>query len=308
MLAAATLVSAGSNVTVTIREADREGWGAELQRQSTGRPAVDIVLTSGNRKLDWRNSSTPVTVSLPYKLSTGEAHEFLAVRYIDDSGQVYDVASGHYNLLTGQVMFRTSHFSEYAVVSAAPAFGDLSQSPWAGQAIGALAAKGIIRGQSETAFNPKAQITRADLVIMLSAVLELDQQPAAAPGNIYADVRPDAYYAQAVSSFRALGIAEGTGGNRFEPEKAVSRQDAAVLAQRALALMPGVPNHEAAPEQLSRFADVQAVSGYARDSISQLLQAKLLQGDNGKFNPQLRLSRAEAAVLIYNIYNYVYVK
>lgn len=190
--------------------------------------------------------------------------------------------------------------------TAAPAFSDLSHSSWAKQAIAALAAKGMIRGQSETVFNPKAPVTRADLVMMLSAVLELDPKPPATPGNIYADVRQDAYYAHAVSSFRALGIAVGTGSNRFEPDKAVTRQDAAVLAQRALALMPGVPKLEAAAEQLSRFADMQAVSGYARDSISQLLQAKLLQGDGGRLNPQLSLTRAEAAVFMYNMYNYIY--
>ncbi|AIQ60673.1 glycosyl hydrolase family 28-related protein [Paenibacillus borealis] len=306
MLDAATLAAAGSNVTVTIREADREGWGAELQRQSSGRPAVNIVLTSGNRKLDWRSSNAPVTVSLPYQLSAGEEHEDLAVRYIADNGEAAAVASGHYNPLTGRITFRISHFSEYAVVSAAPAFGDLNLAPWAKQAIRALAAKGIIRGQSAVSFNPKAPITRADLVMLLSAVLELKPEPAASPGNAYADVRPDAYYAQAVSGFRALGIAGGTGGNRFEPEKPVSRQDAAVLVQRALALKPGTSKLEAAPEQLYRFADAQAVSGYARDSISQLLQAKLLQGDRGRLNPQLGLTRAEAAVLIYNLYNYIY--
>ena len=79
-----------------------------------------------------------------------------------------------------------------------------------------------------------------------------------------------------------------------------------VLMQRALALVPGAPKLEPAPEQLSRFADVQAVSGYARESIGQLLQAKLLQGDNGRLNPKLRLTRAEAAVLMYNMYNYIY--
>ncbi|OKP70305.1 S-layer protein [Paenibacillus sp. P3E] len=302
MLDTSQLAAVGPNLTVTILDADRNGWGSALKQQNAGHPAVELSLASGNQKLDWRNSNATVTVSLPYKLSTGENHEFLAVRYIDDSGKVTTVANGRYHYQKGQVIFHSSHFGEHAVVSAAPAFGDLNRTPWAKQAIGVLAAKGIVRGQSEEVFNPQAQITRADFVMMLSSLLEL----ADAPAKPYDDVRQEAYYAQAVGSLRNLGIAGGTGGNRFEPEKAVSRQDAAVLAQRALALKSGVSALQTAPDLLSGFSDVQEISAHAGDSISKLLQANLLHGDAGKLNPRGILTRAEAAVLMYNIYNYVY--
>lgn len=306
MLDAALRAEAGPVLTVMLREAGRQGWNSKLLGQNAGRPAVEISLTAGERKLDWHNSRAPVTVSLPYTLAAGEEHELLAVRYIDAGGQVSAIASGHYNLQAGRIRFRTAHFGEYAVVSAAPAFGDLHLAPWAEQAIGALAAKGIIRGQSETVFNPKAPVTRADLVMLLAAALEPEPAPASGQAKAYADVRPDAYYAQAVGSFRALGIAEGPGGNRFEPEKAVSRQDAAVLAQRVLALKSDISTSQYATERLSAFADGEEVPDYARDSISLLLEAKLLQGAQGRLSPRAGLTRAEAAVLVYNIYNYTY--
>lgn len=52
---------------------------------------------------------------------------------------------------------------------------------------------------------------------------------------------------------------------------------------------------------LTRFEDADAVAGYAKISISLLVDAGVVQGDNGEIHPKDSLSRAEAAVLIYRL-------
>ncbi|SEU19087.1 glycosyl hydrolase family 28-related protein [Paenibacillus sp. NFR01] len=302
MLDAADLAAAGPRVTVTIREADRGGWGSALAGQNGSRPAVDLSLTADGHVLDWRSQGAPVTVSLPYAPAAGEDTELLAVRYIDGQGSSVPVVNGRYVPGSGQVVFHTAHFSQYAVTSVAAAYRDLQPVPWAERAIAVLTAKGISRGQSAAAFNPQAVITRADFALLLSAALELPD----APGETFADVQADAYYAAAVRSFRALGIADGTGADRFAPEQAISRQDAAVLVQRALALTPAAPRLRVEPESMTRFADAGDIAGYAKEGIGALTGAKLLQGDAAGFHPGRSLTRAEAAVLIYNVYRLVY--
>ena len=48
------------------------------------------------------------------------------------------------------------------------------------------------------------------------------------------DVPADAYYTQSVNELYALGIVTGVGGGRFAPNASLSRQDAALMVQRAL--------------------------------------------------------------------------
>lgn len=303
MLKAEQLSAAGAKVTVVIRQADESGWSAELAGLNGGRPAVDLAVAANGQALAWHNSGAPVTVSLPYTPGPGERPELLAVRYIGGSGSAVPVASGRYDPETGRIVFRTAHFSPYAVVLASPSFGDLGLAPWAQTAVEALAAKGIINGQSDTVFNPQAAVTRADFVMLLAGALEVAPDDGTAAAS-FADVPADAYYAPAVAAFRALGLADGTEAGRFEPEMTITRQDAAVLLHRALARVSGTSLPEAAPQELpSRFADADRIADYAADSIRSLAAAGLLHGDTDGLHPERSLSRAEAAVLLHNAYH-----
>lgn len=48
----------------------------------------------------------------------------------------------------------------------------------------------------------------------------------------FADVDPDAWYADEVARAAALGIVQGTGGGMFEPDRAVTRAEAAAMCVR----------------------------------------------------------------------------
>ena len=53
----------------------------------------------------------------------------------------------------------------------------------------------------------------------------------------FADVDPDAWYAEAINEAARLGIVEGTGGGKFEPERAVTRGEVAAMVMRLYGLI-----------------------------------------------------------------------
>lgn len=265
-----------------------------------GHPVVDLSLVRDGNVIPWSNPDAPVTVSIPYTPTADElkAPEHIVVFYIDAEGNRIPVPNGHYDAKTGQVIFTTKHFSKYAVQFNQVSFNDLSGVAWASEAIDALAAKGVIQGKAEGVFDPRSSITRAEFITLLMRALELPQAAAAAG---FGDVSESAYYYNALASAKAYGIVTGTGDNRFEPNKQITREDTFVMTARALDALHQLD--ASSNGDLSSFKDADAISSYAQASISALSAAGIVQGDATGIHPKSNLTRAEAAVMIYRVLN-----
>lgn len=111
------------------------------------------------------------------------------------------------------------------------AFKDVNDNYlWAQEAIEELASRGIVNGTSEMTFSPGNNISRADFMTMVVRALNLK----ADISSNFDDVKKDDYYYEALGISKALGIADGVGGNTFNPLGEISRQDLMVLVSRAL--------------------------------------------------------------------------
>lgn len=176
-------------------------------------------------------------------------------------------------------------------------FNDLGTVPWAKTAILTLADRGVISGTSDSTYSPQNPIRRADFVMLLTKLLELD-------GEItdgFDDVTADKYYYESVSRAKSLGIISGVGENSFNPEGSITRQDMMTMTYRAL-LELGKADFDKA--DLSRFKDASAISDYAVESVSSLVGAGYISGDdNGNVNPKANTTRAETAVFLYKLSN-----
>ena len=179
--------------------------------------------------------------------------------------------------------------------SKAPRFKDLLSHAWAADAINALAAEGIIRGTSETTFAPAANITRADFAILLVRAFEL----ASDNEENFADVKPSDYFAKELAIARNTGIINGIGENKFAPKNNITRQDMMVIVYRVLKSRGF--NESTAELTAPDFA---SVAGYAREAVSALVNAGLVNGKNGLIAPKDNTTRAEVAVLIKRIVDY----
>ena len=183
-------------------------------------------------------------------------------------------------------------------------FIDLGNHAWAADAINALADEGIIKGTSENTFSPAANITRADFAILLVRAFKL----ASDNEENFADVADSDYFAKELAIARNTGLVNGIGENKFAPRNNITRQDMMVIVYRALDKLGKKPSPvgEGGPLAVDEaFTDYDKVADYARDAVASLINAKLINGKNGLIDPTDYTTRAEVAVLIQRILDFV---
>ena len=174
-------------------------------------------------------------------------------------------------------------------------FDDLDGFEWARDAINRLAEAGIVKGCGARTFLPAGNIIRADFACMLVRTFNLTGE-----GVKFDDVPANAYYARELGAARSNGIVDGIGGNRFNPDGAITRQEMIVMMARALRRVK-IELPTAQPAVLARFADASLISDYALEDIACMVQAGLIEGANGSLHPNRQATRAEAAVMLERI-------
>lgn len=299
---AGTDIGNAESVSVRAGKPSTEGLSDEIRQQIGDRPVISLEVLAGDSVVAWNNPSAPVTVSIPYKPTAEELSnpDAIVIWYIDGDGVATAVPNARYDAASGTVIFKTTHFSTYAVAYVNKTFGDLQNAPWASQAIHAMAARDIIKGTGQNNFSPAASITRADFAALLVRALEL--QGNGSHTNMFSDVPAQAYYYEELAIAKELGIAAGYGDNSFKPGNSISRQDMMVLTTRALEAA-GKQNKANGTASLSSFPDASIISGYAKDSATVLVELGIIQGKNGKIAPNDQLNRAEAAIILYRVWN-----
>lgn len=172
-------------------------------------------------------------------------------------------------------------------------FLDLSGFEWAEKSINLLYEKGVINGISEKSFNPGGIVKREEFVKMIDCLYEAEDGSAE-----FIDVKSDGWYAPYVNKAVSAGIINGIDEKTFGTGLGVTRQDMAVMIYRLL------KPEEAADAVL--FADDSKIADYAKDAVYYLKSKGLISGTgNGNYEPERIMTRAEAAVLINNILNFI---
>ena len=195
-----------------------------------------------------------------------------------------------------------STYTGYVQIGVTPSnsssyFTDMGRYSWAAESVDYLYENGITTGVGATTYYPDGLITRGDFVLMLSRAFRFS----VSGGDNFKDVPAESYYAQAISSAKALGIAQGGSDGRFNPSASLTREDAMVLLQRTLN-RTGHGIDDASASYLNRFSDGKSVSSYAQGSVAALVQAGVIQGDDaGNLNPKGSLTRAEMAVILHRV-------
>jgi Tfp pilus assembly protein FimT len=294
-------LGASSQIAISIEEADTSHWSSELREKVGNRPVVELNVYLDGKLVSWTNNQAPVTVSVDYTPTAAElaGPEHIVVWYIDGAGKIVKVPAGKYVAATGKVTFKTTHFSSFAVAYEIKTFADIQQLGWAKKQIEVLASKGIVNGTSATTFNPGASVTRADFLKLLIGALGVS----ADVESNFDDVATTDYYYEAAGIAKALGISKGVGGNKLNPKSLITRQDMMVMVERAMAIagkeLGGTKNDDP-----TRFQDAAAIAEYAKESVATLLRNGLIEGEGDRLNPTGYTTRAQAAVLLYRVYNF----
>lgn len=177
-------------------------------------------------------------------------------------------------------------------------FLDMDGFEWAKPAVQALYGAQIISGISENEFAPSKQVTREEFVSMLIRVFNIQPQDTATPD--FDDVRAGDWFYDAVYTARQIGIVDGYSENMFGAGSAITREEMATMAFRTLRYYS---DNLSADNARNDFADGADISDFAASAIAVMSGYEIINGyDDGTFRPKETANRAEAAQIIYNIY------
>ncbi len=289
-------VKGQSNITLSISRADTSSIPADVKALIGNKPVIELKLTSDNKTVAWNNPNAPVKVSIDYTPTAEEMKDpqHIVVWYIDGAGKIVPVPDAKYDIKTGKVVFTTSHFSTYSVAFVKKTFSDLEKCKWAKNQIEVLASKGII-DTTQKNYNPGENITRGEFIAYLVRALGLT----ASIDGSFSDVKENHRYYKEIAIAKKLGIAVGY-DNKFNPDKAITRQDLFVLAEKAL-IISGKLNLKGSTADLAKFSDSSKIASYAKESTANLVSAGIVNGDGKGINPLDSSTKASAAVVIFNL-------
>lgn len=250
------------------------------------------VWTAGGEAAVLSSFSVPVT--LRFKLAATDGSKLYGIYYVADDGKLEYVGGKTEN---GEITAQIKHFSKYAVLEVKKSFADVAPSYWAHDLISELAAKGIVKGTSSSAFEPKRSITRAEFASLLVNALKLE----AAKETAFKDVSSSAWYADAVGKAYAAGIISGRSPAVFDPNGLITREEMVSMLLKAYELLHGAAANPS-PQAGAGFTDMAKVAPWAALPVKQAASLGLIQGRaSGQFVPKGISTRAEAAQLLYNL-------
>ncbi len=175
-------------------------------------------------------------------------------------------------------------------------FADVPAGHWAEEAVGELAAMGLVKGVD--AVNHRYDLTSPVTRASLAQILQRLSGGTAAGTVTFPDVAADAWYAQAVAWCAGSGVVTGYATGAFGPDDPITREQLAVKLCR-YAVLQGRDTSTFA-EALSAAPDATTVSPWAEASMAWCADQGILKGDQtGAMNPQGNASRAETAVMLW---------
>jgi hypothetical protein len=290
---------ASIELQLAVAKVDTTQLSASVQEKLGGSPVYDFTMSVDGTKISQFNGND-VKVEMNYTPQSGENPNKIVIYYVNDSGELEAVKNGRYNPETGKVEFYAKHFSKYAAAYSTVAFKDMAEAAWAKDGVEALAARDVVSGIGDGNFNPNGRVTRAEFIQILLNAFDLVETNAK---STMQDVQEGTWYYNAVATAEKLGITNGKAVGIFGVNDQISRQDMAVMVYKAIQVLKA---HLIMGTDISEFQDQRAIADYAAEAVTTIQKAGIMDGvGNGIFAPQAESTRAQAATIIYRLYNIV---
>ena len=153
-------------------------------------------------------------------------------------------------------------------------FDDVASSDWFADAVKYVSDKGLMSGTGSDKFAPSATTARAMLMTVLARYAGEDTTGGAT------------WYEKGMDWAKAKGVSDGT-----NPNADITREQLVTMMYR----YAGSPK---ADGKLDSFSDSASVSSYAADAMQWAVANGIVNGSNGKLNPQNNATRAEVAAIL----------
>ena len=255
-----------------------------LVRKSSGggssSPSYSVTIPNktenGTVTVSPRSAEKGDTVTITAKPDSGYQLDDLAVT--DKNGKelkLTDKGNGKYTFtMPASKVTVTPTFVKIAQQPTGKTFSDVEKSDWFADAVAYVTDKGLMNGTGSDTFSPNASTTRGMLMTVLARYAGTDTTGS----------KP--WYQKGMEWAKAHGVSDGT-----NPEVNITREQLVTMLYR----YAGSP---AASGSLDNFSDASTVSSYAVNAMQWAVANGIVNGSNGKLNPQNNATRAEVAAIL----------
>ena len=175
-------------------------------------------------------------------------------------------------------------------------FTDVTEGDdWFYDAVAYVYENGIMAGTDETIFDPYMELDRA---MAAQLFYNLEGKPAVTGDSAFTDVTSGHWAVDAITWAAQNDIVAGIGGNLYDPDSNVTREQFAVMLYK-YARFKGYDLTAAG--DLTRFPDAGSISSWAETALSWANGNGLINGhENGTIDPKGGTIRAQAASIMAN--------
>ena len=212
---------------------------------------------------------------------------------VDDYGNVKGITPGKVTIsaIIGEMELT------YEVTIKLP-FDDVNENDWYYNAVKYMKDNRYMSGTTETTYSPSSKLTRGMLVTILH---NMEGKPKVTGTSKFSDVQnKNMYYYSAVLWASNNKIVNGYTNGKFGANDNITREQLAVMLSNYCKYKG---KYKATNANYSKFSDSGKISGFAKTGMNWAVGNKIVNGSNGKLNPQGTANRAEAAAMIYNYCN-----
>lgn len=295
------MVNNAEYASIRIGITNTDAFSEQLKKQIGNRPVVTLKIDLDGKVIAWNNPNATIRVTMPYSPTVEEAAnpEHIVVLRFDAEGNVNPVETGVYNNQQETVNFVTNYMGTFAVSFVKKTFDDIKDH-WSQKYVEVMASRGIIKGLPNNIFGYQYDITRAEYVTLLVRMLGISTSVE----TNFDDVMFEDYFYHTVGIAKKIGIAEND-QNLFRPREHITREEMMVFTASALKYV--MPETELINyDVLNDFTDVSLVSPEALESAAILVQEKIIVGAGGKLLPKDKMTRAEAATVLYRLFEKIW--
>lgn len=257
------------------------------QKNNTVSIQIEVTHTDG-KVTSLTTSKEYIKVTLP---ATDVKKDTVLLTLID--GKYYAVP---HKIINNQIIIYMKTSNEFVISMDKVLFKDLEGIKHR-EDIEFLAARHVINGKDAENFKPHAEITRAEFASLVSRALGLKSEGVSSFNDTQGK-----WYEQDVQALFEAGITTGISDTSFNPNGAITREQAAAIMARVLTYL----NYEVTETSTPSYVDADAISKGFKEAIDLLYSLNIMTGKaDGKFDPTGNITREQTAKILKGILNVV---
>ncbi|WP_418027929.1 S-layer homology domain-containing protein [Paenibacillus sp. JJ1722] len=164
---------------------------------------------------------------------------------------------------------------------------------WATEKVAKWSHLGVVSGVKNARFEPNRPITRSEWAALLNRAFQIQPGQSAS----FADVNKNDWFAPTVTDAVYAGYMKGFEDGSFRPTQVLSREEAAVTINQLLQIPSSDLN--------KTFKDSTSLHNWSQKAVNAVGTAGIIEGyQNGTFQPQKPLTRAEAVTILDRAVNH----